>query len=455
MTILWSEVAPAAGSSTKPSDFDASDPNTYPAGVWRRYDTLLTLAARHRMGVQFDLTAPGPLWAMARNSPTSRAANHWSPDPTEFGRFVYAVGKRYSGDTPGVPRVHDWSIWNEPNQPGWLAPQWQGKTQVSPRLYRDYVRAGFLALGLSGHDVQRDRILIGELAPEGSESRGFYTPMTPIPFLRALYCLDSAYQPLRGGAATALGCPSSGARSAFVRSNPGLFQASGFAHHPYNFFHPPRARLSDPNFVPLASLGRLERWLDSALRSYGAGRRLPIYLTEYGYQTKPPDPYQKVSPAQQAAYLNEADYLAWRDSRVQTVSQFLLYDAAPDPRFSRSDFNYWDTFQTGLLFQSGRKKPAFNAYRMPIWIPRSSVRHGSRVLVWGQLRPASDGSSQSATIQWSSGRGSFRTLAHMRTANHAGYFTAQVRPPGSGRIRIAWRSRGGVLFSRSAPVSVR
>ena len=43
-----------------------------------------------------------------------------------------------------------WSIWNEPNQPAWLAPQLRtvagARVPDSPRLYREYADAGFKAL---------------------------------------------------------------------------------------------------------------------------------------------------------------------------------------------------------------------------------------------------------------------------------------------------------------------
>src|SRR3712207_8628621 len=43
-----------------------------------------------------------------------------------------------------------------------------------------------------------------------------------------------------------------------------------------------------PNEVTLANLSQLPRTLDRIFRRYGSRRRLPLYLTEYGYQTNPP-----------------------------------------------------------------------------------------------------------------------------------------------------------------------
>lgn len=455
--LRWASVAPSPNARRAPAGFDATRPERYPGGVWSPWDRLVRLAAERGMTVQMNVTAPGPLWAVRAHAPTAHAADHWYPSPTAFYRFTLAVGRRYDGTTPGVPRVTNWSLWNEPNQPGWLAPQWirHGRSWVpeSAALYRDELRAGYAALAASGHRPGTDTVLIGELAPEGYESHGPLVAMPPMPFLRALYCLDGRYRRLRGSPARALGCPT-GSAAAFARANPGLFSATGFAHHPYYFFHPPWAGAADPNLVPLANLSRLERGLDRALGAYGIHRRLPIFLTEYGYQTNPPDPYQLVSLAQQATYLNAADYNAWRDPRVAEVSQFLLYDTAPDLRYRPNEFRYWSTFQTGLLFADGRPKPALAAYAMPIWVPAPRVRRGGSLLVWGQLRRATHINSRRVLIQWRQRRGAYATIATV-TSGSQGLYTARVRPPGSGWLRSLWNGAGGALSSREVPVTVR
>ncbi|MBV8981812.1 MAG: hypothetical protein JO086_12990 [Acidimicrobiia bacterium] len=464
VTILWKAIAPNALSRTRPH-FNAADPAAYPTGTWMPYDRVLELAAQRGIAVDFNVTAPGPLWAMRHDAPTARSADHFAPSVADFQRFVQAVGTRYSGTyvpnaqgagSSPVPRVSYWTIWNEPNIPGWLAPQSRAvdgrQVENSPRLYREYVDAAWTALKASGHTVARDTILIGELAPEGYPPLGWYTGMTPMRFLRALYCVDSSYRQLGGQRASALGCPTRGGGAAFVKSHPGLFGATGFAHHPYYFFYPPAYSAPNPDFVPLSDLGRLERGLDRIYGNYGVHRRIPIYLTEYGYQTNPPDPYQLVSPAQQAVYLNQADFMAWRDPRVRAVGQFLLYDDRPDARYTPSEFGYWDTFQTGLLYMDGSRKPAFNTYRMPIWLPSSRVRSGARLSIWGQIRPAPDNTSQSVRIEWRPSGGAFRRIATVTVPSSSaeGYFTAAVRVPGSGAVRIAWQS----LTSRSASFSV-
>jgi hypothetical protein len=459
VNVQWVTIAPNPLATKAPSGFNPDDPADYPANNWAPYDRLVQDATALGMSVDFNVTAPGPLWAMARHAPTTRAANHWEPNATQFSYFVYALGARYNGAPYGEPRVSTWSIWNEPNQPGWLAPQWRrvhGKQIAeSPRLYRSYADAAYRGLYFSGHG--RDTILIGETAPEGYEKPGFYTAMTPLPFLRDLYCVDARGRRLRGTAAGALGCPQKGSAAAFVAAHPVLFHATGYAHHPYFFFHAPAVSASDPNFIPLANLGRLARFLSGAFRTYGVRRQLPIYLTEYGYQTNPPDPYEVVSPAEQAAYLNEADYMAWQNPRVRAVSQFLLFDARPDSRYTAHQFGYWDTFQTGLLYANATYKPAFYAYRMPIWIPSARFRRGTPTFIWGQVRPADRlPTAQRVAIQWRPAHGGYRTIAVARTAVGTGYLTARVRLPGSGVVKLSWASpdpNSTVLHSRAVVVT--
>jgi hypothetical protein len=474
VNLEWASVAPGAHSRTAPAGFksgeaQASDPASYPAAAWAPYDRLAELAPLYGISVQFNLTSPGPLWAMGRDSPTVRASTHWKPSAADFSAFVAAVGARYSGSYEGLPAVTDWSIWNEPNQPGWLAPQWskvRGRmVPESPRYDRSLINAAYGALAATGHSVKTNTILIGETAPEGRDNGGFYTPMTPIPFLRTLYCVNAQEKPLRGQAARAVGCPVSGRASTFAKLDAGLFDATGFAHHPYDFFQTPTYRYRDPNFVPLSDISRLETFLDRTFRAYGVHRQIPLYFTEYGYETKPPDPHQVISLAEQAAYLNQADYMSYANPRVRSVAQFLLFDSAPNPLYRPGQYDYWNTFQTGLAFLSGRPKPSYGAYRMPVWLPRTHVVAGTSVTVWGQVRPADRGTSQPVRVQWTSDHGGWHTLKIAPTVAQTGYVTTHVRLPGSGSVRLLWHgsvgasashdSLTGTFTSRVVPVRVR
>jgi hypothetical protein len=333
---------------------------------------------------------------------------------------------------------------------------------AAPVRYRAYVDAAFAALSKTGHGPRTDTILVGDLAPEGCVAgvpcvypRNSW-PIPPLPFLRTLYCVGGDYRPLTGSAAGSAGCPRSGSPKEFVSAHPVLFRATGFAHHPYSFFLAPSAPMANPQFAPLANLGRLETTLDSIFRAYGVARRLPLYLDEYGYETYPPNPYRGVSLKLQALYLDEAEYMAWRDPRVRTLSQYLLYDSAPNSRFPRGTPGYWSTFQTGLEYADGRPKPALTAYRLPIFLPDPVVKAGRRVLVWGLLRPAPPGTRQRAEIQWRSGApgSAFRTLRTVAAQGPSEVLVARVPVPGTGLVRLQWRAPSGQIeVSRDATVT--
>lgn len=469
LIVSWYYIAPAGDSPSPPAGFPAGDPAAYPPANWAPYDRIDRLAQAAGIGVDFDLSGPGPLWAMHPGAPNGKTSLHYFPSAADFEQFVAAVGRRYDGSyrpssgplaaaSRPLPRVSYWSVWNEPNQPGWLAPQWLSaaglNVPVAARLYRGLVDAAFSGLASSGHNTEHDTILIGELAPEGSETTAPFAPMTPLPFLRALYCVDSQYRPLTGLPAVALGCPVHGGR--FASAHPGLFQATGFAHHPYSFYVAPNVSLPNPDFAPLADLARLERALDRIFATYGVTRRLPLYLTEYGYETSPPRTVPPLTTLrQQSLYLDEATYMAAQDPRVRAMGQFLLQDSAPDTLYPRNSARYWSTFQTGLEFLGGVPKPALNAYRLPIFLPALRVRRGQPLLVWGMLRPAPNGTAQAARIEWRPEHGSYRPIARVSTHDPSGFLRAEVTVPGDGAVRIAWTSAAGQRFySRAVGVTV-
>ncbi len=475
--VLWAALAPDPLATKPPPGLNATDPNAYPATSWAPYDRLVRLTQALGMGVNFDLTAPGPLWAMRQGDPDKATVSDYAPSVSRFEQFVTAVARRYNGSyTPAgsragpLPRVASWSIWNEPNQPGWLSPQLRtvAGTRVpdAPRLYRDYANAAFKALVANGHGPATDTVLIGETAPEGCIARGpgceylaDDQPIAPLLFLRAMYCVDGNDKPLRGSLAVALHCPASGDPTAFVKANPALFEASGYAHHPYSLLLAPSVRFpsTDIGFVSLANLSALEHALDQIFATYGVNRQLPIYLTEYGYETNPPNPVRGVSPQHQAAWLDQAQYMAWKDPRVRALSQFLLVDSLPDTAFPPNSSGYWSTFQTGLEYANGAIKPSFLAYLLPIYLPVTSFQHGQSLLVWAMLRPATNGSKQHAIVQWHpAGTGTYRTLASVTTTDPSNVLEAHVQPPGSGEIRVQWRTPAGLVFdSRPVAVSVR
>jgi hypothetical protein len=489
VSVFWRLVAPSSDSTTKPS-FDASNPRAYPLGAWNRYDRIALAAQKHGLTLLFSITGPGPVWASSNPALGQRMLE---PNPSDFGRFVTAVGRRYAGDfvttrlrskgdtritlppildppppnpgpapppAPGqtLPRVDTWSIWNEPNQPGWLRPQITGRVPTSPRLYRALQDAGYSGLQASGHGG--DTYLLAETAPRGAPRTVRNLPMRPLLFIRELYCLNKRLRPYRGQAAAKRGCPTSAAeRAHFVADHPGLFEATGFAHHPYAFDVFPWIRDQNQDQVTISTLGRLTRTLDRALRRWGVPRRLPIYLTEYGYQTDPPDTVIGVSWRRQAAFINYGDDIAYRNPRVRSVAQFLLYDDGPNPKVPPSSYYYWgSTFQTGLLTVAGARKPSFAAYQRPLNVSPRRPRRGQRLRIFGQLRPAAPGAALVARVQFRRrGSSRWRTLRNVNVHSFRNYVVVRLKARRSGSWRVAWNnpSGGTRLLSRTAYVGVR
>ena len=468
VSVFWRLVAPSGDSQAKPA-FDATDPAAYPADRWERYDRVVRAAQARGIAVNLNLTTPAPLWATGDPASGRRDIEEtYDPSPEEFGRFALAVGRRYSGTyspggAPPLPRVDWWSIMNEPNQAGWLTPQWRADprqggrlVESAPRIYRNLVDSIYLGLSLSGH--QGDTILIGELAPKGLSVKGETRSIKALRFVRLLYCVDRSLRVLRGAAAEAQGCPASGDPADVLAAHPALFAATGFAHHPYALLDPPDRRSKDRDFVTIADLSRLTGTLDRIFRRYGRSRRggVPLYLTEYGYQTNPPDRFSGFSWRLQAQFLNHGEFLAYRNRSVKVVTQFLLVDDAPTAGLPPSDPNYWGTFQTGLITQDGVRKPSFAAYRLPIHVTPSTVRKGGRVRVWGLVRPAATGTRARVHVQLRRrGSRAFRRVASVRT-NARGFVDTRLRLRSSGHLRLTWRSpSGAVLASRAAAVRVR
>ena len=441
VSVFWNLVAPAPDSRARPS-FDAGEPAAYPAVNWERYDQLVALAQQRGIDVDFNLTPPAPLWASG-STDNEGFAGHFRPSATEFAQFVRAVGKRYAGgyvaDGRTLPRISFWSLWNEPNGPHFLSPQWDrsgGRAfEASAKIYRSLVDAGFSALAQTGHGG--DTILIGETAPKGVLGVGAGRSLRPLRFIRALYCVDQRLRPLRGSAAGVQGCPRSNQASAFPAAHPALFRATGWGHHPYQLLLAPQVR-SQVDSVSTADIPSLTGTLDGAFNAYRQRRRIPIYFDEYGYETNPPAAFG-VSLGQQATYINQAEYMAYRNPRVRTYSQFLL-----------RDYPASDLFQSGLIAENGAAKPALAAYRAPIYLPATRSRT-LRFQVWGLLRPGARAGVRTATVQFRPrGAGAFAGVATVATGPR-GYVERTVRLSGAGDVRLAFGdpATGQQVFTRS------
>jgi hypothetical protein len=174
-------------------------------------------------------------------------------------------------------------------------------------------------------------------------------------------------------------------------------------------------------------------------------------MTEYGYQTNPPDPTIGVSLSQQAAWLGQATYVAFRNRRVASYAQFLLLDDGPIRQYPADDPRYWGTFQTGLVSNGGKRKPAYEAFKRPIAVSPSRVRRGRSVRVFGQARAAA-AARPGAEIQFRArGSKSWRTVGHA-ASNARGFALSRLTVRRSGSFRIVW---SGGARTRSAAVRVR
>jgi hypothetical protein len=428
-TVLWRAIAPDENSRTRPL-IDTTNPDAYGDAAWRNLDDLVIEAGKRNIEINFNISGPSPLWAN-KKPPRDDIADTYEPNQGEWAQFVVAVGQRYSGDWTRedgvvIPRVDYWSIWNEPNHSGWLTPTFQndgdGFYPRAASLYRALLDNAYAALSATGH--KSDTILIGDTAPSGQDSKDVKRFMKPLVFVRALYCLDDKLARLKGKRAERLDCPKTGKE--MVTEHPALFNATGYAHHPYGLLTAPTVKDSDPDRVTLATLNRLTRTLDTAQRRYGQRRKLPLYLTEFGYQT-PPD-FTGVSFKDQAKFINQAEYIAWKNPRVRTLSQFLLVD---------DDIKVKASFQTGLILRKGhKKKPSFDAYRMPLWLQGS----GTSKRLFGVVRPAPPGKRVEAELQFRSQGGSWRTVRKLRTRGEHNWIAAKVSFPNTGFVRLTYGS---------------
>jgi hypothetical protein len=456
--VAWDAIAPDPASAVEPS-FDASNPASYPAGGWALYDEIVRDAAALKIRVYLTIGGGAPRWATGPGIPRlghSKYADSWEPSAGEFGQFVRALGVRYGGHykpgggSPALPRVDFWSLWNEPNFGIYLAPQAIDNqlVEVAPRLYRGLLDAAWRALLATGHGPRNDTILIGETAPDGRTGPGFpgnFSQMVPLRFIRALYCVDNSFEPLRGTAATLRGCPASAAGAArFEADNPALFEASGYADHPYESLGAPSNRSFDlPGDADFSELGNLELTLDRAAAAYGSHVQLPIYSTEFGYNAS------LLPPAQGAVYMNQAEYLSWRSLRIRSYDQYLLIDPPAGG------------FDTGLLGADGKPKATLAAYRMPLWLPVHNAAAGTPLEVWGCARAAPywarvTGRLQRVEIEFArAGTTAYRTLLTVALTDRTScYFDVKVTPPASGEVRLTWRGEGQQLFSRLQAITL-
>ena len=270
---------------------------------------------------------------------------------------------------------------------------------VAPHHYRRLVDGAWASLMETGHGS--DTILIGETSPRGGKKPSqLGNAMAPAEFVREMYCLQRNFKPYKGKAARIRNCPDTGAkRRRFRAAHPGLFNATGYAHHPYSLntrrWELPTWRHKDPDNIAIGNIRKLTSTLDRAQFYWGSLRPpMSIWFTEYGYQTRPPDPTAGVAPDRQGPLSAWGEYIAYKNPRVASIAQFLLIDDGPVP--GASGRSRWVSWQSGLFLANGDPKPFLQDFQRPLHI----VGKGRRIRLFGIYRPAPDNKPTGVGVQY-------------------------------------------------------
>ena len=288
------------------------------AYVWAPYDRIVANATRNGIRVVFSIWGT-PGWANG-GAGFNRAPRRAS----DLRAFAYAAATRYSGtyetaDGEVIPAVRHWLAWNEPNYSLGLLPQYRrvrGRWVIQSAL--DYAKiCNAIYEGVHATLLEGEKVACGATGPRGNNNprAGQEAKISPLAFLRAL-------------------------------KKAGVKRFDAYAHHPYSGLDTPAMA---PRSRMAVTLGNIDALSKELTRLYGPKR---IWITEYGYQTSPPDPFLGVSWARQASYLRQAFALARRHPRIDMMLWFLVRD---EPQLSG--------WQSGLITSRGQRKPAFNVFR--------------------------------------------------------------------------------------------
>jgi hypothetical protein len=288
-----------------------ADPND-PAYDWSAFDPILDGLRAH--GIAPLVTLYGsPRWANGGHAPNVLPRGG-------FGSFAYAASKHY-------PWVRLWTVWNEPNTRVFSVP-------VSPKLYvQRLLNPAYTLL----HRASRRNIVAGGVTSPRKTSSG----MAPTSFMAGMHAARA--------------------------------RLDAYAANPY-----PASKVETPFVDPCSWCQTLTMAHLSTIRSLVTryfGARKPLWLTEYGYQTNPPDRLLGVSPARQALMLGEAALHVWEQPGATVLIHFLVRDEPSE-----------GGWQSGLFTAGGSAKPAYRAFALPL---AQMFRHGSRTVLWGQVRPGS------------------------------------------------------------------
>jgi hypothetical protein len=407
--LYWVTVAPYAKSATHPP-FDPTNPANY---LWGGYDWLLAKAKELHWPVLLTVTGPVPKWATSTHRDFLTR-----PDQAQFEAFMTAVGRHYGSE------VAVYSIWNEPNHPAFLRPQFKPNgTPASPRIYRGLYQAGFAGLKAAG--VANPQVLLGETAPTGFDKvnvrregkNALLHDVAPLEFLREALCLNAHYR---------------------KASSCGPLATAGYAHHAYTNAAGPFYRPPERDDVMIGVLGRLTRALDLAAGAGAIPAHLPIYLTEFGVQSRP-NRFLGVPVGQQAENDAIAERIAWSNPRVAAFSQYLLRDDPLGGAPGASVHGGTIGFQTGLQYVNGRPKPLYSSWPVQLVV----TKRGRSVSLWGFVRPAG-GATKVTVLAAGAHSRRFKVLRTVSTDSF-GYWSFGSSA-GAASWRVRWTSPTGATY---------
>jgi hypothetical protein len=317
---------------------DATDPGD-PAYDWEIYDRLVRYATQYNIKVVFSiLFTPG--WANGGRAKTTAPKNF-----KDLENFAYAAAERYSGiwtapkwqQDPSnpttalpLPKVTMWTAWNEPNNPIWLSPQykrignkWRVESAFQYARICNAIYNGIHSKALG--PLAGERVACGVTGPKGNDA-----PTTTRPSVDPITFLVQA-------------------------KKFGMKKFDVYAHHPYADI----GNKESPTYVPTGKikrriqLGNINLLITQLTKLYGSKH---LWITEYGYQTNPPDKKYGVSYAKQALWMKQSYAIARKNPRIDMMLWFLVRD---EPAVGN--------WQSGLETARGKKKPAWSAF---LSIPR-------------------------------------------------------------------------------------
>lgn len=411
LILSWREVAPAG--AQRPQPFNASNPAD-PLYQWATFDREVRLAKAHGLDIIAEVNI-APQWAEGKRA--GSGAGSYRPDPVELGRFATAAARRYSGTFQGLPRIRYWQAWNEPNASFYLLPQLAGKQVVSATVYRGMLNRFADAV----HAVRRDNsVIVGGLSPFTVDNFSVQA-VGPLRFMRALLCLSPGAHPR----------PTCKERAHF----------DIWADHPYTSGGPTRSA-SNPDDVSLGDLPEMKRLLDAAVKQHKvvSRQRVRFWVTEFSWDTDPPDNYYAVPIQLHARWVAEALYRMWT-AGVSLVTWYLLRDQ-PYPSEPAQSGLY---FRGGTSLSSDRAKPALAAFRFPF----VAFRERRLILVWGRTP-----TSSAANVVIERGQGRRWTRLAVLRADRYGIFTRRLPVRASGdlvRARLANGKGISLGFSLTRP----